>query len=793
MQGLFKNADGTMMETLPEISKAMSDTTLMMDTLLKLPTMKGLLAMKAAVQMNKTVLSLQTQMRNITTAAMFATANGHIGVGASVMDNFRMFTDDLLGKTKDPQALRKSLKEAMDNGALDSSTVAQELEQMIPELMGSSKIGGKTLFSGKSSDEFFEKIFTKKGILGRAISKTIEGYQMGDNLWKFYGFQFSKSQLLPAFKNMDDVKSYFRLVEGYEFRPIKADGTKKTLKDAISEAAGLDIKNTYPNYSMIPTFVQNVRKFPFLGNFVAFQSEMYRNSFQIFRRGQRMMRSENPYVRQIGARKLIGFGTTVAVVPLAALDTAKTVTGITDEMYQAYKDSFASDYEKSSDMMPVSKQNKDHSWTATDLGTLIPYAPLQAPFKAAMQTLAEGKNTDQNTLELMTKTVASSIEESLSTFLKPSIMAETMAELIPDKNGIMRTKNGGRIADLNNDADWVSKMMYHAYKKLGPTTLVSAERIMMAIGGDLTRSAQQYNLFDEVLKNITGFGVRKQDPGSSMRFKMGKYAGDIARARNAWTGDIVDAGNLQEDIRSVANGDKPITIAREFESLQSNNYRVMSEIYKDVKNLRTLNFTENEIKDIIKARRAVSKQDLSALMLGRFNSEGYADTLKNKKGGLASAIKNLNRTLGTFYSVSDIIDYEELSNIKSKYDNIPLGLNNEDRELELRKYSKTKIQELREDTKENIKLMKDQKIIDKERIKDQIQKEKEFKLQKKKNNITQSQAPASMTLPKLDNTMMASMTAGSAGDIDPTTLLTSNETALLSPSEQAYYINKRKA
>jgi hypothetical protein len=50
-----------------------------------------------------------------------------------------------------------------------------------------------------------------------------------------------------------------------------------------------------------------------------------------------------------------------------------------------------------------------------------------------------------------------------------------------------------------------------------------------------------------------------------------------------------------------------------------------------------------------------------------------------------------------------------------------------------------------------------------------------------------------MTLPKLDNTMMASMTAGSAGDIDPTTLLTSNETALLSPSEQAYYINKRRA
>jgi len=75
----------------------------------------------------------------------------------------------------------------------------------------------------------------------------------------------------------------------------------------------------------------------------------------------------------------------------------------------------------------------------------------------------------------------------------------------------------------------------------------------------------------------------------------------------------------------------------------------------------------------------------------------------------------------------------------------------------------------------------------------EIKREEFEEKQELKNTITQSQAPASMTLPKLDNTMMASMTAGSAGDIDPTTLLTENETRLLSPSEQAYYINKRRA
>ena len=73
---LFRGPDKKPYLTLPEMAKAMKDSTVFMDTILKIPGMKSLLAVKATVQMNKTVLSLMTQMRNITTAAMFATANG---------------------------------------------------------------------------------------------------------------------------------------------------------------------------------------------------------------------------------------------------------------------------------------------------------------------------------------------------------------------------------------------------------------------------------------------------------------------------------------------------------------------------------------------------------------------------------------------------------------------------------------------------------------------------------------------------------------------------------------------
>ena len=65
-----------------------------------------------------------TQMRNITTASMFAMANGHVGKGASVADNFEILWKELVGKTDDPQKLRKILDEALEAGALDSSTIA---------------------------------------------------------------------------------------------------------------------------------------------------------------------------------------------------------------------------------------------------------------------------------------------------------------------------------------------------------------------------------------------------------------------------------------------------------------------------------------------------------------------------------------------------------------------------------------------------------------------------------------------------------------------------------------------
>jgi hypothetical protein len=753
------------MLTLPEIAKAMKDNTLIMDQLLKLPFMKSALAIKAGIQMNKTVLSLMTQMRNITTAAMFATANGHVGKGASVADNFRILFDELTGQTKDPKKLKEILQEALDNGAIDSSTIAQELEQMIPELFGGTKVFNKTVIQGTTSDNILASLFTNKGVMGRVVGKSMEAYQLGDNLWKLFGYNYVKSQLQPALRNLDDVKKYFKQVYKYDFKPVRADGTKKSLSDAIKEIAGIEIRDTYPNYSMIPTFVQNVRKFPFLGNFVAFVSEMYRNSFQIVRGGMRKMQSDNPYIRQIGARQLIGWTTTVGIATPVVMDSAQNMTGITKEMYQAYKDRFAPGYEKASDLIPVTEQQEDRSWKATNFSYLVPYADVAGPVKAAIQTFRQGKDTDMNTAMLFANSAKSFVIRSLEPFLAPSIMAETALELTPDKNGIFRNKNGGLIADMKNDPDWFSKIMYHAYRKVTPTTIRSGEEIVQAIGQDLSKSAIKRDLYDTVLKVFTGFSITKQNPYQSMRFKLGAYSGLLSDARGAFTNDVNNATKLQKDARLIAQGLDAVTIKNEYKKLQSNNYRILSEVYKDVEALRTLNFTEAEIRDLLSGRRALSKADVAMVMNGFYNPEKLPSFKKDS--ALQNTIKNINKELGTNFKIDDFVNTQELKEIFKSYQKIPLGLSEEAREEFLRSTPDRKgdLLDLEKEKKSLLRELQQGPLINDPGGLGVIKQ-------------PQAELPASNFLP---DPQIANMFAA---NIDPTTGLTQTETALLSPTEQ---------
>jgi len=346
------------------------------------------------------------------------------------------------------------------------------------------------------------------------------------------------------------------------------------------------------------------------------------------------------------------------------------------------------------------------------------------------------------------------IAKTVEPFLQPSIAFETMREMTPNSDLQFRTKQGSLIADIKNDPDWFSKLLYHVYKKVTPTTIRSFEEISQAIGGDLSKSAVKRDLWDTVVKVFTGFSVTKQDPYQSMRFKLGKYSGQMQNARSAFTTDITNATKLQNDARLISRGLDAETFPNEYEKLQSNNYRILSEVYKDVQALRTLNFTEKEIRDLLSGRRALSKRDVNMVMLGTFSPENIPNFKRDS--AVANAIKQINRELETNYTIDNFVNRKKLFDIRNKYMNIPLGLSEEEREEYLRSTIERKAIEL----------------------------EPKIELQGEtieKQMGDQSVKPQTPAAPYLPDPQIANMFAQ---NIDPTTGLTRTESALLSPSEQ---------
>jgi hypothetical protein len=237
-----------------------------------------------------------------------------------------------------------------------------------------------------------------------------------------------------------------------------------------------------------------------------------------------------------------------------------------------------------------------------------------------------------------------------------------------------------------------------------------------------------------------------------MRFKLGTYSGLLSDARSAFTRDINNATKLQRDARLIANGVDAETIVNEYDKLQSNNYRVLSEVYKDVQALRTLNFTEREIRELLRGRRALSDKDVNFVMNGFYNAENLPNFKKDS--AIRNTIKNINRELGTDYKINDFVNRQKLNDIRRKYINIPLGLSEEDREEFLRSTPERKFEIKEPVIEERMKLIDEQQG---------------------------SVQPVTPAAPFLPDPQIANMFAA---NIDPTSGLTQTESALLSPEEQ---------
>ena len=154
----------------------------------------GFLKAKGATQYGKTILSPATQVRNVTTASMFALANGNVGKGANLLESIRLVYDNLGRLAPEEQA--KAYKRLQELGVVGSQAQLKELQALLAKGLDLEAPTKNTVRFGSDPNESVVNAF------GRKISKPVKSklklaenlYQAGDDIWKIYSFDFEKQK-----------------------------------------------------------------------------------------------------------------------------------------------------------------------------------------------------------------------------------------------------------------------------------------------------------------------------------------------------------------------------------------------------------------------------------------------------------------------------------------------------------------------------------------------------------------------------------------------------------------------
>jgi len=617
-----------------------------LDNLIAIPAYRLIMQGKVGIQIGKTLYSPQTQVRNVSSASLFALANGHIGKNASVANAMKMVFDDIFGAGKqgvDEIKFNDFVEKMTRLGIWDENVVASELKAVV------NQIRNNTI---NTTDKLFDKL-TKMA----PTDKVARLYAGGDNLWKGYGFNYSRVQLSQALKNMNDVKEWFRFM-GQPFDEISTTtGVKKTFEDGLDEAAAYLLRNTYPTYSKVPPSIQNLRKLP-VGAFISFPAEIIRTSANIMSIGLKEAGHSNPYIRQMGLRRLLGFGLTSFAVGKGVTETAQFLTGTTSTQWDAYKRSGAAVWDSRSKLIPIEGWENGES-AAINFSYFSPYDVLQAPFNAALAAAKEQNLNPQETEKYVLDLMFAE-EGPVMTLLEPFITEPIGFDRIIDvttRNG--RKDQGGTVYSQSDDlGDKIVKSLVYILDGVQPGVTKSFDKISGSLGLDLTKGGKPLKLLDELLALFAGTRIIRIDVKDTLKYQ----AATMNRLLRA-----VDENENFYNVDNYANN-TPDDMVSTFKKMQEEAFRIQKDMFIRIKDFELLDLDDTEIRKIL-TKSGVSRRVAGNLMNGIFTPVNYSkkrfdtkvDTIERELDKLATEKRQ--------FSLNEDFVYprEELNEVISDY------------------------------------------------------------------------------------------------------------------------------
>jgi len=514
--------------------------------------LSGAMKVKGVTQYSKTVLSPVTQVRNLTSASMFALMQGNLGRGASLKESFDIVFKNM--RNSGDEAMLKELAEMQSRGIIGTSANLREIQELLSGY-------GAPSFKGFSKGPV-QRAMNKKVGVGeyKASAKDFTTlmdklYQGSDDGWKIYNYKFEQNKLRSALNDLSIEDKYRHLSPE---TPVPSNLNAGQVDELIKDRAGQIVRDTVPNYDVAPSLIRGMRKLPF-GNFVTFPYEVYRTGFNTVDQALKELASDIPAVQNIGMRRASGVLATTIMVPTATVQAGMLATGIGKDQIEAYKRSFGAPWEKYATLVPIGVDKKGNP-QFINFSTFNPYNDIAKLMKSGMDSFATSKRHGKRSSEALAGAMFTSMAESMKPFMEFSMSAKAIKEGNPFGSGMSDT--GAKIfSPADSWADKVKKGGIHMANTAIPNILpfegrggeiVPRKFIRGILGSEdgfidsMDKQGNEYGMDKSMALGMLGFRPITFDPEKNIRYKGLDIKKQQSEAKQKFT-SLADDRNINSE------------------------------------------------------------------------------------------------------------------------------------------------------------------------------------------------------------------------------------------------------
>lgn len=323
-------------------------------------------------------------------------------------------------------------------------------------------------------------------------------YQAEDAVWKIAAFENKKRQFARAFPDMTAVE--------------------------IEQMAADDVHKHYPSFEKLPRAVKAFSKFPLMGPFVSFHSEVIRCLKNNVVTIAKEMTSGNAELRKLAVLRTVGLIGSLYWTR-AVSDISKAVVGITDQEDEDLRQ-FQPPWSQNSQFLYTGK-NADGTYDGLDLSSFDARAYLSKVVTGLLRPGDVGERFERGLAELV---------DPLGEDLAFSKVADVMRN---------STRDGRKIYnEADTDTAKTMKMGWHVGAVMIPGTFHQFGRIMKGAAGVVGPSGRKYDTAMEVI-SLFGFRSSSVDPKQAFGFRSRDYNEDVRWAESGINSRLTGAGTTR--------------------------------------------------------------------------------------------------------------------------------------------------------------------------------------------------------------------------------------------------------